>query len=119
MAVNVLLTWTDTTSAEEGFKVYRSTSTMDPGSLPTPLATLSANVTSYLDTTAVASTLYYYRVASYIGALIKVSSEQSITSCAEDPPDICMLSVDEVDEGIDNNLLLSGDEQSGSDLLTI
>jgi len=58
------LTWTDNSSNETGFKLYRGTTA---GFTPTdpPLATLGASVTSYTDTTPAASTTYYYKIKAY------------------------------------------------------
>ena len=74
----VRLTWQDNNASEDGHKVYRSTSTMDPEALPAALDTLAADVTEYVDNTAVAGTTYYYRVSAYKGAVEAVSDEVSI-----------------------------------------
>lgn len=77
--MGVRLTWEENNPDEDGHRVYRSESPMDPESLPSPLATLGADVTSYDDTTAVDETLYYYRVSSYKGSEEQVSDEISFT----------------------------------------
>jgi hypothetical protein len=57
----VTLGWTDNASDEDGYKVYRGTSS---GSLSL-VATLSANTTSYTDTGLARKTTYYYKVCAY------------------------------------------------------
>lgn len=78
----VRLNWTDPNAAESGHRVYRATSPMNPAALPSPLTTLAANITTYDDTTASASTTYYYRISAYAGTYEKVSTEVSITTPA-------------------------------------
>jgi regulation of enolase protein 1 (concanavalin A-like superfamily) len=60
-ATTVALTWTDNSGNETGFKVERATNSTFTTGL-TLLTTTAANSTSYTDSTAVASTTYYYRV---------------------------------------------------------
>jgi len=115
----ILLTWTDTNSVEEGYKIYRSLTPMNPASLPAPIATLGAGVTSYIDSTAAPNTTYYYRVAAFLGSLIQVGAEVQLTNGNAAQAAKFMLSVDEMDVGLDNNILLSGDAQSGTDLLLV
>lgn len=57
----VSLTWTDTSTGEEGFKLFRSAS----GVNYTAFRTVGANVTSFKDTGLAAGTKYYYRVLAY------------------------------------------------------
>lgn len=113
----VRLTWGDTNSIEEGYRVFRSTSPIDTNSPPAPLATLPAGATEYVDSTAAPSTTYYYRVAVYLSSLRQFGDEVVVTTGPATPPAKIMQSVDVLDEGLDNNLLLSGDAQSGGDLL--
>lgn len=77
MAAQITLNWVDNSAAEEGVRVYRSTSPMTVGSLPSPLATLAPNTVTYVDTAITTGTTYYYRVSSYIGSTEVVSSEVS------------------------------------------
>ena len=74
------ITWEEENLAEDGHRVYRDTSPMDPESLPSPLATVGPDVTSYDDGTAVTGTTYYYRVSAYVGGVERVSDEVSITT---------------------------------------
>lgn len=115
----VRLTWGDTNSIEEGHRVYRSTSPIDPHALPAPLATLPAGSTEYVDSTAAPSTTYYYRVSAFLLTHEQVATEVTVTTGAAVAKTKVMLSLDVLDRGLDNNLLLSGDAQSGGDLLII
>ncbi len=63
-SVQIDLTWTDTSSNEEGFKLYRA---LD-GVNFSRIATLGVGVTSYSDTGRAAATTYQYRVVSYNAA---------------------------------------------------
>lgn len=74
----VRLVWQDNNTSEEGHRVYRSTSPMDPNNLPAPLAALGVDVTEYIDDTVTADVTYYYRVSAYKGAAESVSSEVEI-----------------------------------------
>lgn len=58
----VSLQWTDNSNDEDGFRVYRSSSSSVKGSL---IYTTVANVTSYTNSGLTAGTTYYYRVYAY------------------------------------------------------
>jgi titin len=58
---NVNLAWTDNADNETGFKIERKES----GGIYTEIATVTANTTTYSDTTAVAQKAYYYRAVAY------------------------------------------------------
>lgn len=79
----IRLTWLDPNFGEEGYNIYRSTSTMNPASLPTALDSVGPDVTSYIDTTVSAGTTYFYRVATVWDGNLYVSDEISLT--AQDP----------------------------------
>lgn len=73
----IKLTWTDENLAEEGHRVYRSTTPMDPDNLPTEIATLGPDVTRYDDGDVVEGETYYYRVASFTaGDTVQAVSEE-------------------------------------------
>jgi PKD repeat protein len=57
----VTLSWTDNATNENGFVVERAATTSGPWA---QIATVSSNVTSYLDTTVTCGT-FYYRVKAY------------------------------------------------------
>ncbi len=61
-ASKINLTWTDNSSNESGFKIERKTGS---GGSYSQIATVSANVASYSNTSLNGSTTYYYRVRSY------------------------------------------------------
>lgn len=118
--MGVLLTWNDNNEIEDGHRIYRSTSPMDPQNLPAPLAEVGPNVTEYLDRDVEPSTTYYYRVAAFLGGLELVGPEIEVTADVMTAPRAkLMLSVDELEVGLNNNLLLSGDAQTGGDLLEL
>jgi peptidyl-Asp metalloendopeptidase len=58
----VLLTWTDRSATESGFKIERSPVT---DTNYTEIATVGANTTSFTDTGLSAGTTYWYRVRAY------------------------------------------------------
>ena len=76
----VRLIWDDNANNEDGQRVYRSTSPIDPLALPTPLASIAADVRQYDDTTAVEDTVYYYRISTYRGTVESVSDEIVVTA---------------------------------------
>lgn len=118
--MSVLLTWDDNNAIKDGHRIYRSTSPMDPQNLPAPLAEVGPNVRKYVDRDVEPSTTYYYRVAVFHDELQLVGPEVEVTTDATPAPRAkLMLSLDELDEGLDNNLMLSGDAQTGGDLLEL
>lgn len=83
--MGIRLTWVDNNFGEDGHRVYRDTSPMNPLSLPSPLATLGPDVTQYDDASVVDGNTYYYRVSAYIGATEVVSDEVSIEASGWTP----------------------------------
>jgi len=73
-ATSVELTWSDNSDNESGFKIYRGTSS---GSL-SQIADISADSTSYTDSSPTLGKANYYRVNVYNSAGSASSSEQSI-----------------------------------------
>lgn len=71
----IRLNWEEANSNEDGHRIYRSDNPMDPNALPTPLATVAADVTTYDDDTVVTGNTYYYRVSAYAGSTERVSDE--------------------------------------------
>lgn len=61
----VSLSWTDNSSNESGFRIYRKTGTTGTAAI---VATASQNVTTYVNTTVSGSTDYYYYVVAYNSA---------------------------------------------------
>jgi FtsP/CotA-like multicopper oxidase with cupredoxin domain len=83
----VVLTWVDAANNETSFTVQRAT---DAGfTAPTTFTINTPNTTTYTDTTAVASTTYWYRVEAFNGALgsgISPTGSGSVTTPAPPPP---------------------------------
>lgn len=63
-AAQLVLSWTDNSNNEFGFKIERGVD----GSNFTPLATVGADVTTYVDEGLPVGTTYWYRVRAYNGA---------------------------------------------------
>jgi titin len=62
-ASRIDLSWTDNSSDEDGFKIYRSTDNVNFAFY----ATVGANVTTRSNTSLSSATTYYYRVLAYNG----------------------------------------------------
>lgn len=63
------LSWLEDNVAEEGHRVYRDDTPMDPDNLPTPIVDLGPDVTGYDDGNVTPGESYYYRVGAYrVGA---------------------------------------------------
>ena len=73
----LMLTWTDNSTEEEGFYIFRSTDNVNWQKIQLP-----ANSSSYPDTGLNSCTHYYYRVAAYNGA----GSTSEATGDAYTPP---------------------------------
>jgi hypothetical protein len=59
---NIVLTWTDSSSDEQGFRIYRSTDNATWGSI---YGTVGAGVTTFTDAAPGAGVAYFYKVHSY------------------------------------------------------
>lgn len=76
----VRLTWNDNNSAssqEDGFRIYRSLTPIDPNALPAPLVELGADAVLYDDTSAPLGQVYYV-VGTFIGDVERVAPQESI-----------------------------------------
>lgn len=76
--MKVKLQWNNPNIRVTEVRVYRSTSTMNPLSLPAALATLSASALEYEDTTVAADTQYYYRIGMTVSGTDVVSEEYTV-----------------------------------------
>lgn len=89
--MKVRIRWGNYNYGVSEYRVYRSTSTMNPASLPPPLATVPLGTNLYDDTTVVDGTTYYYIVSVVVGTQEILSSEFSIladeSSLAQIPTD--------------------------------
>ena len=61
-AAQLQLSWTDNSTNETGFKIDRKTGTSGTFA---QIASVGANVTSYIDSTVVAGTTYCYQLYAY------------------------------------------------------
>lgn len=78
--MGVRITWEDRNLAEDGHKIYRSTSPMDTQNMPAPLATLGPDVELYDDGSVAVDTTYYYIVSALAGSMERFSAEVSVTT---------------------------------------
>jgi uncharacterized protein (TIGR02145 family) len=71
------LTWTDNSSNETGFKIYRKVESTGSYSV---IHTTTSNVTTYNDTGLITNTTYYYKIKSYnaVGSSSAYSNEIAI-----------------------------------------
>lgn len=81
-AESVTVAWEDNSSDEAGFKVERGAD----GVNFTEIATVGANVTTYVDATAFSATKYYYRVAAYDAT--RQSEYSNVTSVTTAPANV-------------------------------
>jgi len=75
MAGGIKLQWKDRNFSEEQHRIYKSSTPMTLGMLPTPIATLSSNVTEYIDYDVIEGNTYYYRISAVRGSDEAVSDE--------------------------------------------
>lgn len=78
--MTIRLNWEDNNLAEDGHRVYRGTTPLDPEDLPLPLAELGPDVTTWDDTDVEPSTTYFYRVTAVMGDVEAVSDETQVTT---------------------------------------
>lgn len=71
--MSIRLTWKNTNSVQVTVRIYRGDTELDRANLPTPIATLIAGETQYVDQTAVQGNTYFY-VFETIGAKDRVVS---------------------------------------------
>lgn len=83
--MSIRLTWDDINPGENGFRIYRATSAMNPEALPAALTSLGPDQVEYLDENVTAGTEYFYRVSAYKGSLEVVSGEVSIIAGGVSP----------------------------------
>jgi len=114
--MSVSLTWAESVGAE-GYRIYRGTAPLEIGSLPAPIASVLAPASAFQDNETTLEVTYYYRVAAYAGAEEAVGAQVTITDSAA-PSRIALAETDLV-FSIPDQLLLSGDAQTGDDLLLL
>ena len=75
--VNIVVSWIDNSSVEDGFQITRS---LNSGGPYTTVAVVPANVTTYTDFGLVASTEYCYQVCAFNTVAIGCSDESCSTT---------------------------------------
>lgn len=78
--MDIQLNWTNPNTGEDGTRIYRSTSPMDPQNLPSPLATVGPGANSYTDDTVERYQTYYYRFEAFKGDDSSLSGEKKIAA---------------------------------------
>ncbi len=73
--MGIRITWQDTNASEQGHRVYRSASPMNPENLPVPLVELGPDVEEYEDGSVVDGETWYYRVSAFSGGAESVGAE--------------------------------------------
>lgn len=84
------VSWTDSSSNELGFRLYRGTATTGPFALAADTVTLPANATVFVDTTLARGTTYFVYVAAVNAGGVVVSSATTLITKGGDfiPPTI-------------------------------
>ncbi len=118
--MSVRLNW-DNDASPDAVAIYRSLATMDPMALPDPHAVIPASSLTFLDTTALTSTVYFYRVSNVnygSPAAEEVSDEVSVDTTSFQPAAISDVQVVALDGATQGDLTF---DVSGFDevLLTI
>jgi hypothetical protein len=74
--MGIKINWTDFNTAQpDEFRIYRSSSPIDPLNPPAPLAAVGGNLGTYEDTTTVRNTVYYYMVSAFTAGKGEVFSK--------------------------------------------
>lgn len=84
----VVLNWADLSSNEDVFRIERTTTPNNPASW-SEIGTVSANVTTYTDSTVLSQTAYSYRIRSfnsYLGGSYSAYSNVSTLTTPNAPP---------------------------------
>ena len=100
MAGGIKLQWKDRNFSEESHRIYKSSTPMTLGMLPTPIATLGSNVTEYIDYDVIEGNTYYYRISAVRGSDEAVSDE-------------LMMVAEELNLGPGSQELIAGDMTAG------
>jgi len=100
MAGGIKLQWKDRNFSEEQHRIYKSSTPMTLGMLPTPIATLGSNITEYIDYDVIEGNTYYYRISAVRGNDEAVSDE-------------LMMVAEEINNGPGPYELIAGDMTAG------
>lgn len=97
----VTLTITDPATDADELRLYRSTSTIDPSALPSPIETLTPSTISDDDAAVSIGITYHYRISSVTGGLVRLSPEVTVEVTENTGPDFTNAQVgDEIGGGI-------------------
>ena len=90
--MGALIKWQDNNVSEEGHRIYKSTSTIDPNNLPSPYATVGPDVTQFEDGEILDGETFYYRIGAYTASstVELVSDELVVTGSENGPPYLTM-----------------------------
>lgn len=81
--MNLTINWSNYNGGtEDGVNIYRDVNPIPDTPLPSPLATLAAGSTSYVDTTVVRGTKYYYRIGIFKGGDQQLTKNRAIRAVA-------------------------------------
>ena len=100
MAGGIILQWKDRNFSEEQHRIYKSSTPMSLGMLPSPIATLGSNITEYIDYDVIEGNTYYYRISAVRGNDEAVSDE-------------LMMVAEELGLGPGSQELIAGDMTAG------
>lgn len=84
--MKITLNWVNRNTGEDGTKVYRSLTTMNPASLPAPIVTLASGITTYDDTDVTRGATFFYRLGIFKGADFAISNEVSLSALPSSGP---------------------------------
>lgn len=82
---SVNLTWTDNSTVEDGFRVYRSTTGVT-GSFTHLANVINANATTFTDSGLAAGTTYHYQIATRKGSSESARSNTVVVTLPTQPP---------------------------------
>lgn len=77
------LTWQESNLGEDGHRVYRDISPIDPENLPTPIAELPANTTEFEDGDVTDGNTYHYAVSAFLSSGVERVSDSLEVEASE------------------------------------
>lgn len=109
-----LIRWKDSNLAEDGHRLYKSTTPMDPQNLPVPYADLGPDIEAFQDGFVTPGETYYYRVGAFVGGVEMVSDELVLVAEAPDVPLSGMLAYYRMDDLVAGAVVDSAGSYDGS-----
>lgn len=79
MEIKATLNWKNQSTKHDGIRIYRSTTEIDTNNLPTPIASLNKETTSYTDSGLSNGVTYHYVIGTYRENNEVFSTEKTIT----------------------------------------